>query len=94
MKRRKPLSRRSRLRRASKTRAAQLREYAGLRKAWIKDHLFCEICHKNMTAQVHHKSGRVNTRLLDTEYWCAICTACHSRIHTDPKWAKENGYLL
>jgi hypothetical protein len=65
-----------------------------LRKAWIKDHLFCEVpgC-KNMTAQVHHKSGRIQDRLNDVTGWMAVCQECHDQIHRHGLRARAQGFL-
>jgi hypothetical protein len=81
------------LRRASKRRAAQLREYHRLHGAWLLAHPVCEICRAKRSTQVHHSKGRIGNRLNATEDWIAICSFCHEKIHSHAKWARENGYL-
>lgn len=44
--------------------------------------------------EIHHRRGRFGSRLNDTEFWLALCPACHRLIHQNPKWAYERGYLL
>lgn len=42
---------------------------------------------------IHHKAGRIGTNLLDTTTWMAVSRAQHDRIHANPKWAREIGFL-
>ncbi len=43
--------------------------------------------------EIHHRKGR-GKYLLDTSTWCAVSREMHDRIHQNPKWAYEKGYLL
>lgn len=93
--------RRTRLNPISKKRAAQMREYIALRRAYLKEHPFCELCILEggntlppRATDIHHKKGRSGAMLLDTTHWMAVCRASHRKIHDNPKWAYENGYLL
>jgi hypothetical protein len=92
MKRHKPLSRRSRLRRASKIRQTQLRTYSAARLAFLREHLLCAMCGKIAT-EVHHKRGRIGVRLLDFEACLPLCLSCHRKIHDNPGWARSQGFL-
>ena len=80
----------------SKKRAEQLKEYRKLRDKYLDEHSICEVhdCN-NDTTNLHHKSGRTGETLCDTKYFMACCHTCHpKRIHENPKWARENGYLI
>ena len=97
LKRKTPLKRgksrlkRTPLRRRSKKRAKQERKYSSKRADWIKGKR-CAVC-SNKATEVHHTNGREGNRLLDEEYWLAVCRICHRAIHEHPEWARENGYL-
>lgn len=69
-------------------------QYSELRLDFLRTHLWCEVgdC-KRSSKWVHHKRGR-GKWLLDVEYWLAVCFWCHRRIHDNPAWAREQGYLL
>lgn len=70
----------------------KLAEYRIVRDAYIKDHPFCERC-GTMATDLHHKRGR-GEYLCAVEFFMAVCRSCHSRIETEPHWAKEQGYSL
>jgi hypothetical protein len=42
---------------------------------------------------VHHRNRRHGSLLLLMSEWLAVCRLCHSRIHDNPAWAREMGYL-
>ena len=88
-----PLRSRSRLRRVSKVRNTQLREYARMRLSFLRAHLHCQIC-GGISSEVHHKHGRIGQRLMDFEHCLAVCFPCHRYLHDNPRWAREQGYLL
>lgn len=85
------------MRRVSKKRAKQLREYKPLSLQYLEDNPMCEVhdC-SNPSNQVHHKRGRSGNRLLEVDFFMACCSSCHPRrIHeTDVQWAKDHGYIL
>ncbi len=67
--------------------------YTILRKTYLDEHQLCEIC--SMDAHdIHHKRGRTGEKLLESDYFMAVCRPCHDRIHNNPAWAYEHGYLL
>ena len=66
--------------------------YKILRDDFLKDHFVCEVCFKNPATDVHHKKGRLGELLTLVRYFLAVCRSCHTKIETNPKWAKENGY--
>jgi hypothetical protein len=52
----------------------------------------CEVC-GHAGDQVHHKEGR-GKKLCAVNTFLAVCAGCHRRIHDNPAWARENGYLI
>lgn len=105
MKARKPIARKTPLKRSTKaikrsnkpikkvsdTRAAQNKEYLKERAIWIKDKV-CEVCWNVKASQCHHKGGRIGGKINDQEEWLPICHPCHERVTRDSKWAIEQGY--
>lgn len=85
---------RSPLRRTSKKRATQNKAYSKLRKEFLLWRLYCDICKVKPVSHVHHIDGREGMLLLDPTKWMALCFHCHQKIHADPKWAREQGYLI
>jgi len=99
MQRKKPLKARrgfkrrgGRLRTVSKSKHELLKEYGKARREYLKDHPLCECC-RDYATQIHHKSGR-GRFLCDKSTFMATCFYCHRRIHDNPAWAKERGYLI
>lgn len=86
------MRRKTRLRPASKKRAAALKEYYVLRLSYLRLHPACEICHVAPSTDIHHKAGR-GPNLNKTETWLAACRPCHERVHHNPSWAREKNYL-
>ena len=48
----------------------------------------CAVCAKIGQHVQHHVYAR---RYSDKSIW--VCNSCHKRIHSNPKWAYENGYM-
>ena len=82
------------MRRVSKRRAKQNREYSILRKAYIADHPQCEACNKRKSTEIHHKARRVGRTLCAVEYFMAVCRQCHNYIEANPAWARQHGYMV
>lgn len=74
-------------------RAAQTVEYTKLRREYLEAYPACEVedCN-NKAKEVHHKKGRENDLLTNTDYFMAVCPGCHHKITTDSAWAIEKGY--
>lgn len=74
-------------------RAAQTVEYTKLRREYLEAYPACEVedCN-NKAKEVHHKKGRENDLLTNTDYFMAVCPGCHHRITTDSAWAIANKY--
>lgn len=60
----------------------------------MKDHPVCEVCGLEPSVDLHHKKGRSGDLLFDTKFFMAVSRKCHDRIHQNPKWAKESGFLI
>lgn len=50
---------------------------------------YCEVCGTYDKLVQHHTSHR---RYSENAIW--VCDKCHKRIHTNPSWAYEQGYLV
>lgn len=48
----------------------------------------CAICSSQQSLSRHHCNSRRD--ILDYIY---LCLTCHDKVHSDPKWARENGWL-
>jgi len=42
----------------------------------------------------HHVHGRTGSNYLDEKTWMAVCRTQHDRVKAEPKWARENGFLV
>lgn len=82
------------MRSRSLKRQKQEAEYAKLRKAFLEDHPVCQVCGLEEANQIHHRLHREGKRLNDQTYWLAVGPLCHLKIHDQPAWAKQHGYLL
>ena len=81
------------MRKVSKKRAEQNRKYKKIRDQFMEENPDCERC-GNYATEIHHKNGRNGERLLDSDYFMAICRNCHRYIHEHPKEAREKGWLI
>ncbi len=52
----------------------------------------CEVCGCPAT-DIHHKAKR-GKNLYNMETFMATCRLCHNKIHDNPAWARELGYLI
>lgn len=77
----------------SEKRAGQLNEYAKLRKEYLELYPICEVteCH-NRATEIHHQRGREGERLLDTNFFMAICPDHHREYTDNSKEAINKGY--
>lgn len=85
---------RTRLKSVSNKRQKQYEKYSKIRLNFLAEHQICEICNSACSQDIHHKRGRNNERLLDANFFMAICRRCHIKIHLNPKWAYDNQYML
>lgn len=69
--------------------------YASSRSEFIEQSKqCCEVCGSPHRLEVHHKIGRMGSRLWDARYFMLVCNPCHMSIHSGVKEAKKLGHLL
>jgi len=91
------------LKRISKKRQEQMKEYGKLREQYLAENTICEVCGQEPSTEIHHKSGRWQ-KTNDVSLFMAVSRKCHNRIHFGeqiqgeykygPSWSRENGYLI
>lgn len=96
-----PILRRTRLKKASKKRAAQLKEYGPLRRKFLDDNPRCRAgprwgvhfsgCTHEAT-QIHHMCRR-GPHLNDLKTFLPICDSCHRYLETHANLARALGML-
>lgn len=98
VKQRKPLAPRS------KKRAAQERDYAAMRAAFLVGP--CACCVDRWKAgeidkgairratEVHHRAGREGALLLLKALWLPVCRRCHEEIESQPAEAVRRGWVI
>lgn len=76
-------------------RAGQNQEYMKLRAEYLALYPVCEVedCHLK-AVEIHHQKGRENERLLDTNYFMAVCHKHHNEMTEHSKAAIEKGYSV
>jgi hypothetical protein len=95
-----PLKRKTPIRRISPKLYQRLVAYYRVRDEFIQElkekdpHLRCQVYPGCKGREVHHMKGRHGALLTDKTFFLWVCRRAHNRIHGDPKWARENGYLL
>lgn len=91
--RRTPLVRRTPLRAASARKARKARDWWQARR-WCLDRAqdACEVCGAR-AHHAHHILPRSAGGSDDVGNLLAVCWDCHGRIHGNPQWAREHGYL-
>lgn len=82
------------IRRVSSKRTRQNQAYSVLRKMFLKQHPNCAVFPDRESAEVHHSYGRRGDMLLDTRFWFAVSREGHDKIHANPEWAEEKGFLI
>lgn len=69
-----------------------------VRMARTTDHFSAETLIAEFDAprstEVHHMNKRRGTRLIDTNYFLAVCRLNHDRIENNKAWARHQGFLL
>lgn len=94
------------MRKISDRQRKRLAEYAKVKKEYLTTRKsFCEVCADPVITDgvskmilikadtIHHRRGRAGNLLLDTRFFLSVCNNCHDRIHNNPAWAREHGYL-
>ena len=80
----------------SKRKAEELAIYRVKRDKYLKENDICEVkeCDSGST-HIHHKNGRIGEMIHNHKFFMAVCNGCHpQKIHENPAWARENGYLI
>jgi len=94
---RSPLKRKARLKPVSRKMSALKKQYMKQREVFLKSNPHCELLlatgNSMPATEIHHKKGR-GKYLLDETTWMAVSSTAHRIIHDNPKWAKEQGYIL
>jgi len=78
------------IRKLSKKREAQNREYLKRRLIFLEDKI-CPVT-KQPATQIHHMKGRIGALLTDESNWLAVSAEGHHQIEMNPLWAKKMGY--
>lgn len=81
------------MRRQSRKRASESREYSKLRKAFLIAHPICQACEDRPSVEIHHLRGRIGRLLNMTEFWMALDSQCHAWIGDHKAKARELGWL-
>ncbi len=81
------------LRSVSTTRRVKNAEYEKAKAEYFEEKNYqCEICNQ-AASDLHHKKGR-GKFLCEKSTFMVACRKCHLAIHTNVKWATENGYII
>lgn len=101
------LKRKAQLRRMSKRRQAESKEYMKLRAEFLLDHPVCQIWLETIgkgvpyafpeySCEIHHRCAGKNRKAtyLRTDTWMAVSKIGHRFIYDNPKLAYERGWLL
>lgn len=62
-------------------------------RVWARDKGRCVVCGGPGT-QVHHRRGRGGPDPHSMENLLLVDDECHRRIHGNPAWSYENGYMV
>lgn len=86
------------MKKVSRQREKQNREYSKLRKAFLEEHPTCRVCEESgyvaqAATEIHHADGRENELLNKTESWIPICRDHHYWVHDNPAKARLKGWL-
>ena len=83
------------IKRVSKKRAKQLREYKPVRRKFLAENPICQLRLPGCTGgseELHHAAGRENGRLLKIEDFKAACGHCHRIATEESKTAIAAGH--
>ena len=80
----------------SKKLAKERKTYRDLREEFLArpENRFCAVYPSIPSCQVHHKAGRIGSRLNDTSLWLAVSDVGHRFIEEHPEIAKEKGWSV
>lgn len=86
MKPRKPIAR------VSARMKERLKEYAKVKRKFLRDNPTCMApdCERKAT-DLHHSRGRAAALLTDVRFFKALCRYHHLQVHESPRWAMATG---
>jgi hypothetical protein len=89
----KPTTKRSPIKKLSVKRKLETVQYLKLRLDYLNKYPKCQArlfgCSEWAT-EIHHKGGRIGSKLTDDSLFLAVCRKCHTFIELNPTFAKEN----
>lgn len=92
LKRRSKLTSKKPMNKVSVRHAKELKQYSQVRREHLLSNPYCDICGLDAT-DIHHMAKR-GKNLCNKDTFLSTCRLCHTEIHNNPAWAKENGYTL
>jgi len=97
---RKAALKRTTLKKQSKGREREMRQYYQERNEWLllPQNAACAVClclgeTPRAATEVHHQRGRIGRLLRDQRFWIPTCRQCREIPHERPAWAREMGLL-
>ena len=101
MKRKKPLQRKTPLKRSGRLRpfsnnprkVERRKLYEKNRDEYFTEHPKCEICEKAGRLDLHHKAGRIGDNYTNKATFMAVCRQCHDYIHRNPRESRQKGWI-
>ncbi len=76
----------------SERHSKELQQYSQARKEHFALNPYCAICDCDAT-DIHHMAKR-GKNLCNKDTFLSTCRFCHTKIHDNPAWAREKGYIL
>lgn len=80
------------IRRKSKAKEAFDAEYALAREQVLRRDEWCKICGRQ-AGHVHHIRPRSMGGKNDLDNLVLLCNLCHTRVHENVSWAKQEGWI-
>lgn len=91
------------MKKLSKRRSSQNKEYLKLRKEFLErpENKWCPVCLRGLNGvqsvtratEIHHINGREGIALCDEKNWVALSTIGHRWVHANPKQAMKHGLM-
>ena len=92
LKRRSKLTSKKPMNKVSERHAKELTKYQKAKREHFALNPFCAICGFGAN-DIHHMAKR-GKNLCNKDTFLSLCRRCHCKVHDNPAWAKENGYIL
>ena len=84
------------LRKMSKKREGEARQYAKCKKVFLREHPNCARCGtwKGFAVRdLHHWAKRAGKLYLEEKLWMMLCRECHDWVHRNEQQAQKDGWL-